>query len=243
MKKIREAVEHVKRNKISTGIIMSALVLTIFFVFKEHGIKWLIIMFATGSIMEVWINLKNNEQRIYITIIAVIIISIPMYFSYLMLELFGRWFFLFLAINNYATDTGAYLFGKYAKNKNWQLKRLAPKISPTKTWEAAFAGLILSLILCLIFKNLLLYPSFITVDCFTVFILIIIGSIGNISGDLCASAFKRFINVKDFSGIFGSHGGFLDKLDGFIFCAFNYTLFFAFIFFKNSLIPINLNLF
>lgn len=108
----------------------------------------------------------------------------------------------------WATDTGAYFFGKaFGKNKLW------PKISPNKTIEGAVGGIILASIVGIIFH--LVHPFDSTL--LTIFGVTIIASIFGQIGDLVESAFKRYFNVKDSGNILPGHGGILDRFDSLMF--------------------------
>ena len=105
-----------------------------------------------------------------------------------------------------ATDIGAYFAGKIIGGP-----RLAPKISPKKTWaglaggalSAAMVGALVSVILGLAFP----------------FLLAGIGAMLAVvaqCGDLLESSFKRRFNASDSSQLIPGHGGVLDRLDGFL---------------------------
>lgn len=103
------------------------------------------------------------------------------------------------------TDVGCYYFGtRFGKHK------LAPVISPNKTWEGAIGGSV-SAILVSFFIGWLLgfewYHSLFTGIVITVFAQI---------GDLCESMFKRDAGVKDSGDTLPGHGGFLDRADSYI---------------------------
>lgn len=115
-------------------------------------------------------------------------------------------FFLLLIV--WSTDTGAYLVGrKFGKNK------LAPHISPNKTWEGAIGGSLLALIVGLIFNAL--WPQ---IDnwLLAVLLILVLSIVGQI-GDLAESALKRFYGVKDSGRILPGHGGILDRFDSLLF--------------------------
>ncbi|MFY7930345.1 MAG: phosphatidate cytidylyltransferase, partial [Oligoflexus sp.] len=108
-------------------------------------------------------------------------------------------------------DTGAYFagraFGRY---------KLAPKMSPNKTWEGAVGGLFASIIGGAVLK-VTYDPDFVS---WTIVIVssLLGGAFGQL-GDLAESTFKRFSGVKDSGRIFPGHGGFLDRVDGLLFAA------------------------
>jgi phosphatidate cytidylyltransferase len=110
----------------------------------------------------------------------------------------------------WAADTFAFLTGKYlGKHK------LAPDISPKKTIEGALGGLMGSMIISYL---LFIFFDFNQVTSLLKFMgLTIIIVIFGILGDLLESRFKRLAGVKDSGKILPGHGGFLDRLDSFIF--------------------------
>lgn len=101
-------------------------------------------------------------------------------------------------------DTAAYFGGKrFGKHK------LAPKISPKKTREGAFFGVMASVLAALIigmFQTELTPAQLIGVGT--------LGAVAGQVGDLLESIFKRFAHVKDSGGVLPGHGGILDRVDG-----------------------------
>lgn len=116
-------------------------------------------------------------------------------------------FFLLTVV--WAGDTGAY-FGGLAWGKN----RLAPWLSPKKTIEGAFFGLLASAFSGLLFHHLFLEEYFHWSE--IILAALVAGVFGQI-GDLVESLWKRFSMVKDSGSILPGHGGFLDRVDGLLF--------------------------
>ena len=108
-------------------------------------------------------------------------------------------------------DTGAY-FGGRAFGK----RKLAPNLSPKKTWEGAFFGILTAILSSLALNHY--YGQTLGTD-FLVGITALFGGIAGILGDLLESGFKRFAGVKDSGIIFPGHGGFLDRVDAIIIAA------------------------
>lgn len=104
----------------------------------------------------------------------------------------------------WGNDSGAYFAGKSLGKR-----KLFERISPKKTWEGFFGGLVTSLIiayLCSHFFNDLGVMHWL--------IMAIIISVTGTLGDLVESLFKRTISIKDSGSIIPGHGGFLDRFDG-----------------------------
>lgn len=109
---------------------------------------------------------------------------------------------LFMLVLVFAADVGAYFAGK-----RFGRVKLAPHISPGKTWEGVLGGLVLVSILSLAGARLFDLP-------FSMFLPfgLAIGMI-SIVGDLTVSVFKRSAGVKDSGSLFPGHGGLLDRID------------------------------
>lgn len=108
---------------------------------------------------------------------------------------------LFLVAAIWATDIGAYLFGRLVGGK-----KLAPIISPGKTWSGSAGGLLAAAVAgCLVSGlGLLAIGAAMTL------------SLAGQGGDLLESAIKRKLGVKDSGRTIPGHGGLFDRLDGFL---------------------------
>ncbi len=110
---------------------------------------------------------------------------------------------LSLVITVWAVDITAYYIGR-----KFGSVPLAPRLSPHKTMEGFWAGLISAIIVFPLVSQMGILKSLITG--------LIIG-ISAVIGDLLKSFIKRQLNIKDFSNIFGEHGGFVDRFDSLVF--------------------------
>ena len=106
-----------------------------------------------------------------------------------------------------ASDMSAYIIGK-----SFGKTPLARYISPNKTWEGAFGGLLGSLIVGCIFDFIL------NISLFHLLVMALFGNILGQLGDLVESNYKRAANVKDSGTLLPGHGGCLDRIDSHIFC-------------------------
>lgn len=118
-------------------------------------------------------------------------------------------FLLLLLIAVVATDSAAYFVGSsVGRHKLWK------SVSPNKTWEGAFGGLLLGSILVLLSMQLI---STFDYSIFEMVIIAVLLCVSTIFGDLFESAIKRKIGIKDFSNILLDHGGVLDRTDSLVF--------------------------
>lgn len=109
----------------------------------------------------------------------------------------------------WASDTGAYLFGrKLGRHK------LFERHSPKKTWEGFFGGMLTSVLVSYVLSR------FFTEIPFAVYggMAILIVSFGTL-GDLVESMLKRSLNAKDSGTLLPGHGGLLDRFDGLLIAA------------------------
>ncbi|MCR5505634.1 MAG: phosphatidate cytidylyltransferase [Bacilli bacterium] len=125
---------------------------------------------------------------------------------------------IYVCIATFLTDIGAYFVGVFfGKNK------MNPRISPKKTWEGFFGGLIISTGLSFLFAFILALNkcpilSFLDMEHWYIILAlsIIIPPI-SVLGDFVFSSIKRYYGIKDFSRLIPGHGGILDRLDSIIF--------------------------
>lgn len=121
-------------------------------------------------------------------------------------DLGREWFFLGL-LATFAVDTGAYATGKLIGRH-----KMAPKISPGKTWEGAAGGYVAGALAVLALNSL--FETGVSTS--TMIPLALALPPAAMAGDLLESWIKRRMGVKDASGLLPGHGGFLDRLDSLI---------------------------
>lgn len=123
-------------------------------------------------------------------------------------QLYGFYAVLFVFLIVWSTDTAAYFTGRHFGGK-----KLAPSISPGKTWSGftggLFAGLIVGALYAVSLDKSPVLPALIG---------LILSAIAQ-AGDLAESAVKRHFGVKDSGHLIPGHGGILDRFDGVIFAA------------------------
>jgi phosphatidate cytidylyltransferase len=115
---------------------------------------------------------------------------------------------VYLALIVSFTDIFAFFFGiRFGKHK------MAPTISPKKSWEGSFFGTVLGSATGIILVLLATVPILDELSILQLVILSLLVSIFGQIGDLFASKIKRSVGVKDFGSLFPGHGGILDRFD------------------------------
>ena len=115
----------------------------------------------------------------------------------------GAWLVLVVVLLVATADIGAYFTGK-----TFGKRKLAPAVSPGKSWEGVWGGAFMVMCLALI-ANIFLATSWIALLC-----VVIPTALISVVGDLLESMVKRHRGVKDSSQILPGHGGILDRIDG-----------------------------
>lgn len=201
--------------------VISAFITFVFYrldVFSTLYLALLWILIPLIILFEMVRKSKSKVINIVMTIGGVLYLSVP--FG-LMLFLFGDFglrsyqllFFLFGVIWSY--DTFAYfsgmLFGKH---------KLCEQISPKKTWEGLFGGVVMTALIFIILA-LTIFDIDVLKGLIGVFIIIIAATIG----DLFESMLKRKADIKDSGTILPGHGGVLDRFDSVFFAAPAFVLY------------------
>jgi phosphatidate cytidylyltransferase len=114
----------------------------------------------------------------------------------------GSWIVLWLVFLVIASDIGAFFVGR-----QFGRRKLAPRVSPGKTWEGALGGLGTVVLVALCGAYTFNFPLVLSV-CFGVVV-----GVFSVIGDLTESMFKRGAGLKDSGVILPGHGGILDRID------------------------------
>jgi phosphatidate cytidylyltransferase len=120
----------------------------------------------------------------------------------------GRDWVLLALFSTFAVDTSAYFAGR-----TWGRHKMAPTVSPGKTWEGAAGGLVGAIaaviILALLLDTGISYSEMVILG-------VLIAVFAQL-GDLAESKLKRNMGVKEASNLIPGHGGILDRLDSIVF--------------------------
>ncbi|MDJ0908993.1 MAG: phosphatidate cytidylyltransferase [Woeseiaceae bacterium] len=150
----------------------------------------------------IWTFVFPTPIPVFLRWLCGALVLVPMYAALVLLYHADPLLLAFALLLVWAADIGAYFAGKrFGKVK------LAPAISPGKTWEGVIGGLLLVVLLSVVWSlgfetNLMVLVPF----CMAVAGLSIVG-------DLTVSMFKRTSGVKDSGKLFPGHGGMLDRID------------------------------
>jgi phosphatidate cytidylyltransferase len=131
------------------------------------------------------------------------LVLVPAYIALVSLYSLRPTVLLFALVIIWAADIGAYFTGK----KFGRIK-LAPRISPGKTWEGVIGGLVAVVLVLLAVR---LY--WIDVDVAVLIPFCLAVATLSVVGDLTVSMFKRSAGLKDSGRVFPGHGGVLDRID------------------------------
>lgn len=123
--------------------------------------------------------------------------------------------FLFLLV--WLADSGAYITGKL-----WGKAKLAPNVSPGKTIEGLFGGIVAVSLFSLLTGY---FYAHLPLQALLLLLLIaVVVTLFSVLGDLVESKYKRIAGIKDSGNILPGHGGILDRIDGFAAAAPVFTL-------------------
>lgn len=146
--------------------------------------------------------------------------------------------FVIVVVSTVMTDMGAYFVGVFF-GKHKMLERISPK----KTWEGFFGGIIISsmitfgICMALMATGHPLIKGILDLEhWYFALILSFLVPLSGVFGDLVFSAVKRYFGIKDFSNLIPGHGGALDRLDSVIFALITTGVFlYVIIFWKGFL--------
>lgn len=156
------------------------------------------------------LNSKSVPRELFHNAFSLIYIGLPMIVMPMISDFNGEnypWMLASVFILIWCNDTFAYLVGRtFGKHK------LAPRISPNKTWEGFFGGVIATLVAGFVMHYYLDFMPLVGWLGLAIIVLIF-----GTTGDLFESAIKRSFNLKDSGNFMPGHGGILDRIDSLLF--------------------------
>ena len=215
--RLYRAVQYEPHEMVTLGGVL--VIATARFFFAEAAIPLFVVFILLAMTVHlIAFERGRNQAGIDFTVTVAGIAYIGWIGSYLLdlryLPQGGWWLMIVLPIV-WAGDTGAYSIGAaYGKHK------MSPRLSPKKSWEGYFAGLFTSVLIgaffAFAFSSLGPQPLGGLITAVQGgFLGFFIGAVAPL-GDLGESMLKRQSGLKDSSNIFPGHGGFLDRIDSWI---------------------------
>ena len=154
----------------------------------------------------VWMSRRWSLPKSLAGLLVGVVLILPTWLALIQLRQIGALALLSIMAVVWLADIAAYFSGRaFGKHK------LAPSISPGKTWEGAIGGgLAVILYGFMLSSNL---PSVLSNNYGLLFLVLVVLTAVSIIGDLFESLLKRHAGVKDSSNILPGHGGILDRID------------------------------
>ena len=197
---------------------------SLFAIIFGMAIVTLLLLVPLMFICELYRKSTTPIANIGSTIMGMLYVAMPLSLLILIPALLGTssggwnpWIVLFYIFIIWANDVFAYLFGITLGRH-----RLFERISPKKSWEGFFGGLIGAMAMGYVASLVLDTEPVVWIG------MALVAAIAGVFGDLVESLFKRSVDVKDSGNFIPGHGGWFDRFDALIFSApfaFIYVLF------------------
>ncbi len=194
-----------------TIVVALALVASLYFYARSPDFVGLMMTVAMAwwLVAFLWVCLAPTRVHPASAALAGVFSLVPCWLAlvYLILATRGTHWVLFTLTLVWAADTGAFFAGRWLGRVP-----LAPRVSPKKTWEGAFGGILTSgLVAWIAATYLSAYLSI--VDVWPFVTTCVAAAALSIVGDLTESMLKRAKGLKDSGSVFPGHGGMLDRID------------------------------
>jgi phosphatidate cytidylyltransferase len=152
-----------------------------------------------------WIMLAPRRVSPWAAAAAGVLALVPSWLALVRLRLTlpdGAQWVLFALVLVWVADIGAFFFGRL-----FGRIRLAPEVSPGKTWEGLLGGVAVSTLIAILGSRWFQVPL-------ATFLPLCLAAVGfSVVGDLTESLLKRFAGMKDSGSIFPGHGGVMDRIE------------------------------
>lgn len=182
--------------------------------FLGLDIRWLALAIVPLLSIPVSVVMTPNHdtvEDVALPFLGMLYIGLPFVLATLMVSTGGEfrgYVLLWVYIIIWCSDTGAYCIGTLLGQKPTS-RKLAPAISPKKSWWGFWGGLVIAVVGALVL-HLAGWMNYPLVHCLVLGALI---SVSGVCGDLFESVWKRRFGVKDSGRAIPGHGGMLDRFD------------------------------
>ena len=218
--RLYKAVKHEPNEIVTVGGVL--VLVTARFFFADDAIPVFVALILLAMTVHLFAFERGRDQAAHdfgVTVAGIVYLGwIGAYLidlRFVINETMGVWWLMLVLPLVWAADTGGYSIGAaYGKHK------MAPRLSPKKSWEGYFAGIFTSVLVgaffAYAFSSMGPKPLAGLINPMQGAMLgLVIGALAPL-GDLGESMFKRQGGMKDSSNIFPGHGGFLDRIDSWI---------------------------
>lgn len=153
-----------------------------------------------------WLRRRLPLPRSALGVLTGLLLILPTWLAFVQLRQAGATTLVAIMATVWVADTGAYFFGRtFGRHK------LAPSISPGKTWEGAIGGGFAVIVYGFVFSSKL--PAVLSDNFVLLLSVLVLLTVISIMGDLFESMLKRQSGLKDSSNVLPGHGGVLDRID------------------------------
>ena len=157
-------------------------------------------------LVPVWLKRRWNVSHPFVGCLTGLAVILPAWLALVQLRQLGAVSLLAIMAVVWLADIAAYFFGRTLGRH-----KLAPTISPGKTWEGALGGLLAVVLYGFLLSSWL--PEILADNHLLLFLLLLLLAAISVVGDLFESLLKRQVGLKDSSNVLPGHGGVLDRID------------------------------
>ncbi|MDR1008914.1 MAG: phosphatidate cytidylyltransferase [Rickettsiales bacterium] len=173
-------------------------------------------IFAAGMIMLFGVDILRSvgDERYILPNLAPVYVGLPVLAFMNIVETASTSAVIYLLLITVATDTGGMIFGRWLGGP-----KLAPSISPNKTWTGFVGGTLLAFVCATAYILCVMWSGNMDMggNVYGFALASVVLSLAASVGDLFESKVKRIVGVKDSSTLIPGHGGVLDRFDSFLF--------------------------
>lgn len=189
------------RKRLATWLLLAFILYACFFILNSHWFSALLLWSMFYILIYEWPGLCIRWYYWFLTPVYIVMPFLTMVYMHEHTEL--KMWLILLIVSVCIFDTGAFITGKL-----WGRTKLAPSISPNKTYEGILGGFCLTLLSVMLVKKILPMFHSLALLRWTLYI-----SFAATCGDLFESWLKRNARIKDSGSILPGHGGLLDRFD------------------------------
>ena len=171
-------------------------------VFLAAGLWWAVALLWVQGYPASAVLWGNRWIRVLIGFLTLVPSGVALVFLYGLPQ--GHWLILLLVVVVATADTGAYFSGRA-----FGRRKLAKNVSPGKSWEGVWGGLVSCALLALVVAAITDFSAWLVLLAITLPTAMV-----SVLGDLLESMLKRHRGIKDSGRILPGHGGVLDRIDG-----------------------------